>query len=274
MPRRRRPEPGPRRERLRDVPKRRPHPAAQGVDAALIYGIHSVRAWLEARPSRLRVMLCEADASADVRDLAELARTQGIAVRVVAAESIEARLGARRHQGVVAEVAPFPYVELDALVAAAPPLLVVADQLQDPHNLGAIARSAEAAGAGGLVLPRDHCVGVTAAAEAASAGAMAWLPVARVTNLVRALAQLKQGGYWIAGLSARASDDVFDFDPPHKVVLLVGGESGIRPLVARQLDFELRIPMSGRSESLNASVAAALGLFILGRRLGLPSAGG
>jgi len=231
-----------------------------------IFGLHAVRAWLDAQPHRLQLVYVETPASEAVRTIGERARALGIAVQALSGEAITARAVGRRHQGVVAECFSFPYVDPKILLERRPQLLVVVDQLNDPHNLGAIIRSAEAAGAGGLISPKDNCVGVTATVEAASAGASAWLPVCRVTNVARTLAELKECGYWTAGLSAHGAQDVFGFEPPERVALLVGGETGIRPLVARQLDFELRIPMHGHTESLNASVAAALGMFALRRQ--------
>jgi len=231
-----------------------------------IYGLHAVAAWLDARPDRLQAVFCEPNAADAVRALAAKARAAGVPVHTLSADEIAERAAAKRNQGIFAECEAFPYVELEELLGRRPNLIVVIDQIQDPHNLGAILRSAEAVGAGGLVSPKDHCVGVTAVAEAASAGASAWLPVARVTNLARALTQLKDAGYWIAGLHAGGTRDLFAFDPPEHVALLVGGESGIRPLVARQIDFELAIPMYGHTESLNASVAAAVGMFVLRHR--------
>jgi 23S rRNA (guanosine2251-2'-O)-methyltransferase len=234
-----------------------------------IYGNHAVAAWLEAGPQRIRTLYFDAQAGDPARSLVAQARSAGVAVQSATADDIAERSASKRHQGLVAECAPFPYVEIEDLIATRPRLVVVVDQLHDPHNLGAILRSAEAVGAGGLIAPKDNCVGVTAVAEASSAGASAWQPVARVTNLARALTQLKDAGFWIVGLSAGAAQDIFSFDPPEQVALLVGGEAGIRPLVARQVDFELAIPMRGHTESLNASVAAPVALYALTR--GRPS---
>lgn len=250
----------------------RPHaggraPRERGsADAAdRIYGQHTVAAWIEAQPARLRTLFFDADGGDPVRRIVARARAAGVAVQALPGDAIAERAGGRRHQGLVADCSPFPYAEVEAVLAPRPRLLVVVDQLHDPHNLGAILRSAEAVGAGGLIAPKDNCVGVTAVAEAAAAGTSAWLPVARVTNLARALTRLKEAGYWIVGLSAAAGSDIFAFDAPEHVALLVGGEAGLRPLVARQVDFELAIPMRGHAESLNASVAAAVALYALAR---------
>lgn len=232
----------------------------------VIYGLHAIEEWLKSKPERLRVLHLDAQAGSQLREIAARARAAGVVVHAASADDISAMAEGKRHQGMVAECAPFPYIELDQVTAAPPQLVVVVDQIQDPHNLGAIMRTAEAAGAGALVAPRDNCVGVTATVEAASAGAAAWLPVCRVTNLSRALTELKDHGFWVVGLSAKAASDLFAFEPPAHVALLVGGEVGVRPLVAKQVDFELSIPMLGHTESLNASVAAAIGIYELRRK--------
>jgi 23S rRNA (guanosine2251-2'-O)-methyltransferase len=203
------------------------------------------------------------DRTADVRELAVAA---GIPVRSCSAETLAKLANTTRHQGVVAECAPFPYVTLDSVLALQPQLVVLADQLQDPHNLGALLRTAEAAGVGAVVVPKDGSVPVTATVESAAAGAAALMPVCRVTNVGRTLATLKEAGYWTVGLVPREGRDLFEFDPPQRVVMVLGGETGIRPLVIRQCDFLVSIPMFGKIESLNASVAAAVVLYELRRR--------
>lgn len=166
--------------------------------------------------------------------------------------------GTTRHQGIVASAGPFPYVELPAVLERQPSLLVLADQLQDPHNLGAVLRTAEAVGAGAVLIPKDSSVAVTPVVEAAAAGATALVSVSRVTNAARTLQRLKACGYWNVGLVPRGGTELFRFAAPNRVVVVVGGETGLRPLVAKQCDFRVSIPMRGRIESLNASVAVAI----------------
>ena len=256
-----------RRGRGRHRPAARSGEPPGGEESVYLYGHHAIEAWIDARPQRIHTVYCESRTTDAARRLVERARAAGIAVHAAAPDQIAARAPGKRHQGLVAACAPFPHAALDDLLATGSRLLVVVDQLQDPHNLGAIMRSAEAVGAGGLIMPKDHCVDVTPVVETAAAGASAWLPVARVTNLVRAVDSLKAAGYWIAGLAARAEKDLFDFEPPSRTALVVGGEAGMRPLLGRQLDFAIGIPMRGHSESLNASVAAAVAMFVLfGRR--------
>ncbi len=237
-------------------------------EANRVFGAHVVEAWLTANPQRLQTLYFDARAGEPAARLVALARAAGIPVQSAEADEIAERAGHKRHQGLVADCAPFPYFEIEDVLAREPRLVVVADRIQDPHNLGAILRTAEAVGAGALITPKDHCVAVTAVAEAASAGTSAWLPVVRATNLSRALTQLKEAGLWVVGLGADADLDIFTFNAPDRVALLVGGESGVRPLVEKQVDFRVSIPMRGRAESLNASVAAAIGMYAIAGRWG------
>jgi 23S rRNA (guanosine2251-2'-O)-methyltransferase len=234
-----------------------------------IYGMHAVLEWLRAHPTHIRVLYCDASAPDRTAVVRQHAAAADIPVRLCPAETLARLANSGRHQGVVAQCEPFPYVRLDTVVAENPRLVVVADQLQDPHNLGALLRTAEAVGVGAVVIPKDGSVSVTATVEAAAAGAAALLPVCRVTNVGRTLAEMKEAGYWIVGLAPHAGRNVFEFDPPERVVMVLGGESGIRPLVAKQCDFLVSIPMVGRIESLNASVAVAVVLYELRRRWGV-----
>ena len=231
-----------------------------------IYGIHPVTEWLAACPAQVRVVYCDAAAADHTAAVRARAAAAGIPVQLCPAETLTTLGNSSRHQGVVAACRPFPYVALDTVLAKTPRLIVLADQLQDPHNLGALLRTAQAVGAGAVIIPKDGSVSVTATVEAVAAGAAARLPVCRVTNLRRSLAELKEAGYWTVGLTPRGGRDLFEFDPPERVVMVLGGETGIRPLVSKQCDFLISIPMTGSIESLNASVAAAVALYELWRR--------
>ena len=174
------------------------------------------------------------------------------------------------HQGVVAVAPPFPYADLDRVltgISGEKRLLVALDGITDPHNLGSIARTAEAVGADALVVPARRASGVTPGGEG-RAGALAHLPVVRVTNLVRALEQAKDAGCWVVGLDADGDVDVADCDLlDEPVVLVVGSEGdGLAHLTRVQCDQLVRLPMRGRVASLNASVAAAVAMYeVLGR---------
>jgi 23S rRNA (guanosine2251-2'-O)-methyltransferase len=199
-----------------------------------------------------------------------MAAAAGVSLRPSNQPALTALAGTTRHQGIVASAAPFPYLELNRVIERGSRLLVVADQMQDPHNLGALLRTVDAAGAGGVIMPKDGSVPMTATVEAAAAGAAALVPVCRVTNTVRALEMLKEHGYWSVGLIPRSGTDLYELDCPDRVVVVVGGETGMRPLVAKHCDFATSIPMFGGVESLNASVAAAVVLYELRRRWGPP----
>jgi 23S rRNA (guanosine2251-2'-O)-methyltransferase len=180
------------------------------------------------------------------------------------AEELEQLCGSPEHQGVVAEVDPYPYAEPSSLFEGddGKGLVVALDQIQDPQNLGAICRSAEVSGAAGVVIPERRAAAVTPAACKASAGAVEHLPVARVRNLADWLGEAKDAGAWIYGAAAEAPDRYTDLDWVGRAVLVLGSEGkGIRTRVASKCDRLVSIPMRGRIESLNASVAAAVILF-------------
>jgi len=177
-------------------------------------------------------------------------------------DELEQRCGSPDHQGVVAEVDPYPYADPRALLRREGSLLVALDQVQDPRNLGAVCRSAEFAGAAGVVIPERRSAEVTAAACKASAGAVEHLDVAHVRNLADWLGEARDAGFWIWGADAGAAQAPWDVDLSSSTVLVLGGESrGIRPRVAAACDALLALPLRGSVESLNVSAAAAALLF-------------
>jgi 23S rRNA (guanosine2251-2'-O)-methyltransferase len=177
-------------------------------------------------------------------------------------EELERLCGSPDHQGVVAEVDPYPYADPERLLDAEGALVVALDQIQDPHNLGAISRAAEVAGAAGVVIPERRAASVTAAACKASAGALEHLPVARVRNLADWLENAKRREAWIYGAAADAERDYTDVDYSGRAVLVLGSEgAGLRTRVAGTCDELISIPVAGAVGSLNASVAAAVILF-------------
>ena len=182
-------------------------------------------------------------------------------------EELERLCGSPDHQGVVAEVDPYPYADPNALLRREGALLVALDQVQDPRNLGAVCRSAEFAGAAGVVVPERRSAEVTAVACKASAGAVEHLQVARVRNLADWLSEAKAAGFWIWGADAGASEAPWDADLSGPTVLVLGGEGkGIRPRVASACDGLVALPRRGRVESLNVSAAAAALLFEAARQ--------
>jgi 23S rRNA (guanosine2251-2'-O)-methyltransferase len=178
------------------------------------------------------------------------------------AEELERLCGSPDHQGVVAEVDPYPYADRNALLRRRGALIVALDQVQDPRNLGAVCRSAEQAGAAGVVIPERRAAEVTPATCKASAGAVEHLDIARVRNLADWLAEAKDSGFWIWGADASASQAPWDVDLGGPTILVLGGEGGgIRPRVAAACDGLLALPAKGRVDSLNVSAAAAALLF-------------
>ncbi len=189
-----------------------------------------------------------------------MAAACGVATREVDEAELQRCCGSSAHQGVAAIAAPFAYGELDDVLASQGAVLVL-DQINDPHNLGALLRTAVAAGFTAAVLPQRAAVGITGAVEKAAAGAVNDIAVCRVTNLVRALESMAAAGYWRVGLEASAPADLFSTEMPEPVALVLGGESGIRRLVRESCDLLAAIPQRGPIESLNASVAGAIAMY-------------
>ena len=222
---------------------------------------------MEALRSGARIdMLYVGQESGGLQEIISLAKEQGIPVKVVTESKLTQLTGGAVHQGVAAEGACGTYVSLEELLERAaekgePPLLVLCDGIQDPHNLGAIIRTAEAAGAHGVIIPKRRSASLTLTVGKTSAGAASWLPVARVANLAAALDTLKEAGVWIYGTDA--SGDAYDkVDLTGPVALVIGSEGfGMGRLVREKCDFLLRLPMCGRITSLNASVAAGIFMY-------------
>jgi 23S rRNA (guanosine2251-2'-O)-methyltransferase len=229
----------------------------------LIYGLNPV---LEAlRAKRVRRLKVSGRGDRRIDEALALARAQGIVVDKVDASAIERLAAGGVHQGIVAEVAELPEYTVEQLIeeaAPAAPLLVVLDGVEDPHNLGAIARTVDAAGAHGIVRQARHAAALDGAAMKASAGALSVVRIATVVNIARALEELREADVWLVGLAGEAQDtyDTVDFTLP--TALVVGGEGeGLRRLTRDRCDRLVRIPMSGAVDSLNVSVAAGIALF-------------
>ncbi len=216
-----------------------------------------------------QLYILEGSEGGDLKALVQLARQRGVKVAFADRDTLSRVSAGNRHQGVVAVLDPFEYSDPEQLIQSvkhAKGYLVVVDSVQDPHNLGAIIRSAEAFGAGGLLIPKDRQAPVTTTVERAAAGATAHLPVARVGNLARMLEHLKESGYWIVGADANEGvpPEQIDLDRP-LAILLGSEEKGIRPVNLRQCDARVRIPLAGKTGSLNVSVAAGVMLYALTR---------
>ncbi len=212
------------------------------------------------------MLLVKGAAGPRLQELIDLARERGVPVRFESREAVDRAANSKAHQGVVAFGAAEKYATLAESIAAGG-LHVILDGVEDPHNLGAIIRSAHAAGAAAVVLPERRAAGVTDTVSRAAAGALAYVSVVRVANVNRALEELKRSGYWIYGLDERGEHayDEVEFTQPSAIVL--GGEGkGLHQQVAKHCDFLVRIPMAGGVASLNVSVAAGVMLFEWRRR--------
>ncbi len=234
----------------------------------MLYGRHAVEECLLAdRRQVFAIFTSERSGLPTQSALKQAAERKGIPVHHVPKERLEQMVGKVGHQGLVAEVSPYPYVEMQAILrasaGAACPILLVLDCLQDPQNLGSLIRSAEAVGVAGVILPKRRSVGVTPAVVNASAGAVEHVKVALVTNLVRAMGELKDAGFWLVGLDAGQSAQRYDqADLNRPIGLVVGSEGqGLGRLVKETCDYLVRIPMAGRVSSLNASTAGSIVLY-------------
>ncbi|MEO0406756.1 MAG: 23S rRNA (guanosine(2251)-2'-O)-methyltransferase RlmB [Cyanobacteria bacterium P01_A01_bin.135] len=267
-------------ERGRHAPPgtRSPQPSGASVpeppsDSDLIYGCHAVLAALEGERSLNRIWVT-AKLRYDPRFylLINQAKEGGTIVDEVSHQRLNQIAGIANHQGVVAQVAPYTYLDLDTLIQKVAevkpyPALVVADGITDPHNLGAIIRTAEALGIQGLIIPQRRAAGVTSTVAKVAAGALETFPVARVVNLSRALTQLKEAGFWLYGASAEADQSLQQtaFDRPTAIVIGAEG-SGLSLTIERCCDVLVSIPLAGNTPSLNASVAAGILLYEVRRQ--------
>ncbi len=232
---------------------------------AVVSGIHPVSEALRAKRPLERILVAQGAGGPRVQAVIDLAREAGVPVRFEPRASLDRLAGTAAHQGVIGLGAAKKYVELASVAAGG--LLVVLDGVEDPHNLGAIVRSAHAAGAAGVVIPERRAASLTDVVAKAAAGALEHLPVVRVTNINRALEDLKQQKYWIYGLDERGAEDYDRVDYSEPAAIVLGGEGkGLHEQVRRHCDVLVRIPMSGKIASLNVSVAAGIVLFEWRRR--------
>ncbi len=272
--RRRDPIPPPR-EVLTEIPSSSDPQAAADPepDQEIIYGRQALLAALRAQSTLNRVwILSRLRYSPQFLPLLEEAKARGTVIDEVSPQRLNSLTDGANHQGIAAQATPYQYMDLESLVeqsqqAGPNPVLVVLDGIQDPHNLGAIARSVEAFGMQGMVIPQRRAVGVTSTVLKVAAGALSTLPVARVVNLNRALEYLKEHGFWVYGTASQGSAPVYSADFQRPIALVVGSEGeGISLLTQRHCDQLLSVPLAGRTESLNASVAAGIALYEIHRQ--------
>jgi len=237
---------------------------------AVLAGIHPVREALRAGRPIERVSIARGAGGARLQEIIELCRQSGVPVRFEPREALDRLSRNAPHQGVVAVAAAQRAASLDDVLARAG-LLVVLDGVEDPHNLGAIIRTAYAAGAAAVVAPERRAAPLSEAAAKAAAGAMSLLPVVRVTNINRALEQMKEAGFWIYGVDERGPVPYYEAEYSDPAAVVFGGEGkGLHELTRKRCDFLLRIPMAGQIASLNVSVAAGVVLFDWRRRMKPP----
>ncbi len=221
-----------------------------------------------------KVFLADGDTDRALGRLAAMAKEAGAVVVRIDRRKLNEMSQTGAHQGIMASVAVHDYATIDDIFAAAEakgeaPLIVLCDELSDPHNLGAILRTAECAGAHGVIIPKRRSVGLTAVVGKASAGAVEYMPVARVANLTAAIRELKQRGVWIFGTAADGAVPLYSADLKGPAAIVIGNEGvGMSRIVADSCDFKVSIPMKGRISSLNASAAAAILLYEAVRQRG------
>lgn len=236
-----------------------------------IFGVNPVMEKLRASPEQVEeILLPEGNLRANLQAIDAQARRLSVRVNYTHPKTLDRLAGGDRHQGVVAKVAPYRYAQfsqwfLDSTLLSDE--ILILDGVTDPHNFGALLRTAEAVGVRRVILPVDRSVEVTATVVKASAGAAHHLEICRVTNLRRAMITLKDNGYWLVGLDAQAAEQIFERTYPTKLGIVLGSEGrGIRPLILQECDYRVSIPMVGRIASLNVAVAGAVFLYEIFRR--------
>ncbi|MBS4175730.1 23S rRNA (guanosine(2251)-2'-O)-methyltransferase RlmB [Bacillus sp. FJAT-49736] len=228
-----------------------------------IGGKNPVMEALKSKREINKIWIAEGSQKGQMQQIIQLAKEARVLVQFVPKQKID-QMVSENHQGVVAQVAAYKYAELDDLFARAEkrqqaPFFLILDELEDPHNLGSILRTADAAGVHGIIIPKRRAVGLTGAVAKASTGAIEHVPVVRVTNLARTIAELKERGIWIFGTDAKGSQDYRKMDSSLPLAIVIGSEGrGISRLIRESCDFLIHLPMVGHVTSLNASVAASL----------------
>ena len=255
---------------MRDNDKQRSLPQAEAD--GIIEGRNAVIEALRSGETIDKIYLAKGETDKTLGHIASRAREKGIVVVEADRRKLDGMSRTHAHQGVIALAAMREYVSVQSLLDAAAekgeaPLLVVCDEISDPHNLGAILRTAECAGAHGVIIPKRRSAGLTAIVGKTSAGAVSYMPVARVSNLPATLEELKNKGVWVYGTAAEGTTSLYDADLKGPAAIVIGSEgSGMGRLVREKCDFLVSIPMKGHISSLNASAAAAILLYEAVRR--------
>jgi 23S rRNA (guanosine2251-2'-O)-methyltransferase len=231
----------------------------------ILSGVHPVAEALRAGHPLERLLIAQGAGGPRLQEIIDMARRASIPVRFEPRASLDRLAGTQAHQGVVALGAASKYAELEDVANSE--LIVVLDGVEDPHNLGAVIRTAHAAGAASVIIPERRAAGLTDIVAKAAAGALEYLPIVRVTNINRTLENLKERSFWIYGLDERGTEDYHRVEYQSPTALVFGGEgAGLHEHVRKHCDLLVRIPMAGKISSLNVSVAAGVVLFELRRR--------
>lgn len=229
----------------------------------MVAGRNAVMEALKGSRSVNKLMIANGSTEGSIKEIIAVAKDKGINIQYWDRSKLDSIARGIRHQGVLAQVAPVQYAELEDILQVAkdrnePPFIVLLDELEDPHNLGAILRTADAAGVHGVLIPKHRSCPLSATVAKTSAGAVEHVPVARVGNLVQTIKKLKQEGLWVAAADMDGKD-YYDTDLTGPLLLIIGSEGqGVGRLVKEQCDFVVRIPMVGKINSLNASVAGSI----------------
>ncbi len=250
-------------ERKKEFPKRERADAPENM----LEGRNAVTEALSAGRTIDKLFVADGDTDRALGRICAMAKQAGAVVVPTDRRKLDYMSATGAHQGVIAMVAAHDYASIDDILkkaqdAGEPPLIVICDELSDPHNLGAIIRTAECAGAHGIIIPKRRSVGLTAVVGKASAGALEYMPVARVSNITAAIDTLKKAGVWVYGTAAEGDTTLYKADLKSAAAIVIGNEGeGMSRLVSERCDFKVSIPMKGSISSLNASAAAAIMLY-------------
>lgn len=239
----------------------------------IIYGINPVKEALKARPQAIEGIKVAADwKGGEIEKITSEAQRLGVKIELLSKALLNRLAGTTKHQGIIAELKPYRYVNLEAILKAwrvskEKALILILDSIQDPQNLGSLIRTAYCAGVHGAIIPKDRSASITPSVVKASAGATEYALISRVTNLNQTIERLKTQGIWVVGTASEAEKTIYDCDLDIDMAVVIGSEGkGIRPLIKRACDFIVSIPMKGRVLSLNASVAGGIVLYECLRR--------
>lgn len=239
-------------------------PKKAELNEDILLGRNAVREAIKSGRSINRILIAEGSHGGSISEIINLAKERHLVLQSISTDKLDMLCGGQRHQGVAAYAAPVDYVELDDILNLAKdrgedPFLILLDELEDPHNLGAILRTADAVGAHGILIPKHRSCPLSSVVAKTSAGAVEYVPVARIGNVSQTLENLKKQGLWVAGADMDGTENYYEANLTGPIVLVIGSEGhGVSRLTKEACDFVVKIPMRGRVNSLNASNAAAI----------------